>query len=90
VLDIFALLILIILILCAGSAWVAVGMLPGRIAKSRNHPQADAITVCGWCGAITMGILSPIAFVWAYYDPQWRERDRKETPPSTAATEDQQ
>ncbi|MCK5354117.1 MAG: DUF3302 domain-containing protein, partial [Methyloprofundus sp.] len=35
-------------------------------AQSRNHPQAEAINVCGWFGAITMGILSPVAFIWAY------------------------
>jgi hypothetical protein len=44
-------------------------MYPGKIAQQRNHPQADAINVCGWWGAITMGILSPLAFIWAYTNP---------------------
>ena len=44
-------------------------MLPGRIARSRHHPQAEAIHICGWLGALTMGILSPIAYIWAYTKP---------------------
>jgi len=65
-LDIFALIILLVLLALIVAVWVALGMLPGKIAKSRNHPQAEAINVCGWWGVITMGILLPVAFIWAY------------------------
>ena len=65
-LDIFALIVLIILVLCVLAVWILLGMFPGKIARQRNHPQADAINVCGWWGAVTMGILSPLAFIWAY------------------------
>ena len=68
-LDIFALIVLITLIVCFLALWALLGMYPGKIARQRNHPQADAISVCGWWGAITMGVLSPIAFVWAYTNP---------------------
>ena len=68
-LDIFALIVLIVLLLAGVGLWVMLGMMPGRIAQSRNHPQAEAINVCGWFGAITMGILSPVAFIWAYMIP---------------------
>ncbi len=68
-LDIFALFVLIVLFIAAIGAWVLLGMMPGRIAQDRSHPQAEAINVCGWMGAITMGILSPIAFIWAYIVP---------------------
>lgn len=68
-LDIFALIILIILFLAVIAIWIALGMAPGKIARARNHPQADAINVCGWWGAITLGILSPLAFIWAYTAP---------------------
>ncbi|WP_234683313.1 DUF3302 domain-containing protein [Bradyrhizobium monzae] len=44
------------------------GSLPGAIARSRNHPQADAIGICGWMGIITI-VLWPIAMVWAYLVP---------------------
>lgn len=68
-LDLFALLILLVLLATALVAWVILAMLPGRIAKGRNHPQADAINVCGWWGALTLGLLCPLAFIWAYTNP---------------------
>ena len=42
-----------------------VGGLPGAIARWRNHPQADAVNMCGWMGIITL-VLWPLALVWAY------------------------
>jgi fatty acid desaturase len=69
-LDIFALIVLIVLVVSFLAIWAMLGMYPGKIAHQRNHPQADAISVCGWWGAITMGILSPIAFIWAYTNPE--------------------
>jgi hypothetical protein len=44
------------------------GSLPGDIARSREHPQADAINICGWMGIITIA-LWPIALVWAHLVP---------------------
>ena len=68
-LDIFALIILLVLLVTAVAVWLILGMYPGKIARERNHPQAEAIAVCGWWGAVTLGILSPLAFVWAYTNP---------------------
>jgi len=68
-LDIFALIVLLVLIICGLAVWGLLGMFPGKIARQRNHPQADAINVCGWWGAITMGLLTPVAFIWAYTNP---------------------
>jgi fatty acid desaturase len=65
-LQIFALIILITIAVTIVGVWIFLGMLPGQIAKKRNHPQADAINVCGWWGAITMGLLMPLAFIWAH------------------------
>lgn len=45
-LDYFALLVLLVLLVTAVAALVILAMLPGKIARQRNHPQADAITVC--------------------------------------------
>jgi len=67
--EIFALIVLLVLVISALAIWAMLGMLPGKIARERNHPQADAISVCGWWGAITLGILSPLAFIWAYTNP---------------------
>ena len=72
-LDYFALAVLLILAAAAVVIWVILGVMPGRIAKQRNHPHADAISVCGWWGVLTMGLLLPLAYIWAYSNPRWRD-----------------
>jgi hypothetical protein len=67
--DIFALIILITLAVFAVAVWAILGMMPGKIARQRNHPQAEAINVCGWWGVLTMGLLLPVAWIWAYTNP---------------------
>ena len=69
-LDVFALIVLCVLVIVAVAAWVILGMLPGRIARQRNHPQAEAINVCCWWGVLTMGLLLPLAYIWAYTRPR--------------------
>ena len=69
VLDVFALIVLFTLIASIVLLLVVLGALPGKIARKRNHHQADAINVCGWLGVITMGLLWPLAFIWAYTKP---------------------
>lgn len=39
--------------------------LPGRIAEGRNHPQAEAITVCSVLGLLVFPLWMA-ALVWAY------------------------
>ena len=65
----FALIVLLVLTAAIVGIWVVLGMMPGKIARQRNHPQADAINVCGWWGVITMGLLLPVAWIWAYTNP---------------------
>ena len=72
-LDIFALIVLIVLVAAGVAIWAILGMMPGRIARGRNHPQADAINVCGWWGVITMGLLLPLAWIWAYTNPNYKQ-----------------
>ncbi len=48
---------------------VTLGQLPGQIAKQRNHPQAAAINIAGWLGVATLGILWPLALIWAFLKP---------------------
>lgn len=79
VLDIFALIILIVLLALIVAIWIVLGMLPGKIARSRNHPQAEAINVCGWWGVLTMGILLPLAFIWAYTKVGDQQTEKKVT-----------
>ena len=68
-LDIFALIVLGILI--AAVIWMVVmlGPVPGNVAQGRGHPQADAIRVLGWIGIITLGPVWLAALVWAYTKP---------------------
>jgi hypothetical protein len=62
------LIILCVLPVLAGFVIYKLGGLPGAIAKTRRHPQAAAINICGWMGVITL-VLWPIAMVWAYLSP---------------------
>jgi hypothetical protein len=69
ILDIFTFIVLAVLLAVAMFCFMKLGELPGKIAGKRNHPQADAITICGWIGVLTLGLLWPIAIIWAYMRP---------------------
>ena len=65
ILVVFSLLVVLVVWFLAEMA-----MLPGKIARKRNHPQAEAISVAGWLGLLmTMGVLWVLAVVWAYTGP---------------------
>lgn len=85
-LDIFALIVLLVLVAAAIAVWVVLGMMPGRIARARHHPQADAINVCGWWGVITMGLLLPVAWIWAYTNPDHKLTGRASEASAGAGT----
>jgi type VI protein secretion system component VasK len=68
-LDIFVFIVMAVLLAAIAFIAVKLGALPGKIARSRNHPQAEAINVCAWLGLITLGLAWPIALVWAYTRP---------------------
>jgi hypothetical protein len=59
------------LVIAAVAIWliILVGSLPGNIARQREHPQADAISILGWIGIITLGVGWFVAVVWAYSKP---------------------
>ena len=69
VLNILTIVVLIALVALIGVIVAFLGMLPGKIAKGRNHPQTEAINVASWLGIITAGLLWPFALIWAYYRP---------------------
>jgi hypothetical protein len=79
--DYFALAVLLVLVTAAVAIWVVLGAMPGRIARDRNHPHTDAISVCGWWGVLTMGLLLPVAYIWAYTNPRWRDEPRSHANP---------
>lgn len=71
--DYFAWFVLIFLLLTAVAAFVAMAMAPGYIAKSRNHPWTQAVTVAGWVTLICGFVLWPVALIWAYVDTPKKE-----------------
>ena len=53
-------------------------MLPGKIARKRKHPQAEAISVAGWLGLLmTLGVLWALAVVWAHTLPASQSGSRE-------------
>ena len=67
--DIFALIVIVVII--AAAIWIVVtlGSLPGKVARERDHYQAEAINILGWIGILTLGISWFVAIVWAYTKP---------------------
>lgn len=68
-LDVFAWVVLLALLATVIGGWAALARLPGAIARKRGHPQAEAIAVAGWLGAILFMVFWPLALVWAYTRP---------------------
>jgi hypothetical protein len=66
--DIFAWIVLVILVISVVALSCIVGWLPGHIAKSRKHPWAEAVTVAGWVTLICGFALWPVVLIWAYVD----------------------
>ena len=70
-LDVIAFLVFAVLIAVAVVIIVFLGKLPGRLARQRGHPQAAAINVAGWLGVATLGLLWPLALIWAFITPSF-------------------
>ena len=68
-LEIFALVVLGVLVAAAIWLVVVIGNIPGNMARAADHPQADAISMLAWVGLLTLGIGWFIALVWAKTKP---------------------
>jgi hypothetical protein len=76
-LDLFAWIVLVILLATLVVVFCLLGWLPGHVAKLRNHPCADGVRVAGWITLIFGFVLWPVAMIWAYVDvPAPREPGR--------------
>ena len=64
-LDYFALFVMFVLFVTIVGGWIVLAMLPGYIARKNNHPQAVAVNIGGWLGAIFGGVFWPIVLVWS-------------------------
>lgn len=70
-LNYFALGILIFVFLVLFYGIIIIHDIPYMIAKSRNHPHADAIHVAGWVSLFTLHVLWPFLWIWAtLYRPE--------------------
>ena len=63
--DYVTFLVLFILGAAALTAAVLLLGLPGRIARARNHPEADAVNIMGWAGGLAV-VPWIQAFIWAF------------------------
>jgi Protein of unknown function (DUF3302) len=76
-LDIFAWIVLIVLVATLVGVFVALGMMPGRIARKRGHPWPEAVTVGSWATLIFGFVFWPLVLIWAYVDvPERREASK--------------
>ncbi len=76
--DIFAFVVMAVLLATTVVIVVTLGGLPGKIAAKRGHPQAAAIAAAGWISLLTLGALWPIAFVCAFLTPKPQSKSSKE------------
>ena len=76
--DIFAWVVLLVMIATIVVVFVVLGMLPGKIARQRLHPQAQAIQVASWLALIFGFAAWPFVLVWAYLRPVARPLDQPE------------
>ena len=74
-LDLFAWVVLIVMMACLVAVVIYLAMLPGMIATRRNHPWAHAVTVAGWVTLFLGFVLWPVALIWAYVDVPPRGRE---------------
>ncbi len=69
--DLFAWIVFLVIIVSVVYVFVVLAMLPGKIAKGRGHPYAEAINVAGWLGMLlTAGLFWAAAVVWALTAPK--------------------
>lgn len=75
--DIFAWIVLLVVITTLVASFVALGVMPGRIARRRGHPWAQAVAIGSWATLVFGFVFWPLILVWAYVDvPAKRETVR--------------
>ena len=76
-LDIFAWVVLLVVVATLVASFVALGVMPGRIARRRGHPWAQAVAIGSWATLVFGFVFWPLVLVWAYVDiPAKRETSR--------------
>ena len=57
--------ILVALLMIAAVVYIELASMPGKTARERGHPHADAISTLGWVGLLLGVAPWLIAMVWA-------------------------
>ncbi|KLK90862.1 hypothetical protein AA309_23370 [Microvirga vignae] len=75
--DIFAWIVLLVTIGTLIAVIVALGMMPGRIARKRGHPWPEAVAIGSWATLVFGFVFWPLVLIWAYVDvPERRETSK--------------
>ncbi|MCG6867952.1 MAG: DUF3302 domain-containing protein [Gammaproteobacteria bacterium] len=64
--DYLTFLTLFLTVVAGGAFWIFLAGLPGRIAISRKHPEAEAVKLLGYAGLLPTIYPWVQAFIWAY------------------------
>ncbi|MCW8832445.1 MAG: DUF3302 domain-containing protein [Colwellia sp.] len=64
-LDIFALIVIFVIVALVIWLVITIASIPGNLATKNKHSQVQAITTLAWLGVLTFGILWVVALVWA-------------------------
>ena len=67
--DIFAWIVLLLLVSTGVGVIVLLGLWPANVARARNHPQAEAIVIGSWLTLLLGFVLWPLVVIWAYMKP---------------------
>ena len=84
-LDIFTWIVVLILVATVGTVFAVLGMMPGKVASQRRHPQVEAIQIASWLALIFGFALWPVVMVWAYLKPIAAEGDGSGAPAADAS-----
>ncbi|KQO85762.1 hypothetical protein ASF56_24690 [Methylobacterium sp. Leaf122] len=75
--DIFTWAVLLVVAATLVATFVALGVMPGRIARKRGHPWAQAVAIGSWATLVFGFVFWPLILIWAYVDvPAKRETVR--------------
>ena len=76
--DMFTWFVLFVMIASFVVVFVVLGVLPGKTARKRGHPQAEAINIASWLALIFGFAAWPVVMVWSYLRPVARPLDQPE------------
>jgi len=84
-LDIFALIVIAVIVALAIWLVITLANIPINIAEKNQHPQVAAITTLSWFGVFTFGLLWIAALVWAQYNFQNNNKIGDKSPEEDSA-----